>query len=300
MGVGAPQALEGMNARVRGKVVSNSLLVVAAARLVLVGASFLAAALLVAVLTVLLEGRALLLVFFAAWAAALAVRLAGAFWATLVFWDRAIHVDDEVEADPGAATFAKIRAFWSFLQCVDDLRKLSLLPYSGMEMFDHLPCPLSVVGALEAEHELDGLRPVLDALALQLFRAEVFSSHHVGRVVQLLHRALGVQLDLFDLDLSGGQAELPFLLLLRLFDPLHEPLLLELIVELMLVRVLARCVGNHVDFELSARVQHFLHLSDAPQVPHARTPRQRTRFPLSGLLGGLLHRNWTGVVQTLI
>ena len=71
----------------------------------------------------------------------------------------------------------------------------------------------SVVWPVEAEHELDCLGPVLDALALQLLRAEILSRQHAGLVVQLLHRALRVQLDLLDLDLPGRQAKLSVLLL---------------------------------------------------------------------------------------
>lgn len=86
----------------------NSLLVVAgallvaAARLVLVGAAFLA---------VLLVAGTLLLVFFAAWAAALAVGLVGALWAAFVFWNLRIHGDDEVEGGRKRARPAEIRAF---------------------------------------------------------------------------------------------------------------------------------------------------------------------------------------------
>lgn len=71
----------------------------------------------------------------------------------------------------------------------------------------------SVVGPVEAEHELDGIGPVLDALALQLLWADILSHQHARLVVQLLHRALRVQLDLLDLDLPGRQAKLSVLLL---------------------------------------------------------------------------------------
>lgn len=142
----------------------------------------------------------------------------------------------------------------------------------------------SVVGAVEAEHELDRLGPVLDALALELLRAEVLSRQHAGLVVQLLHRALRVQLDLLDLDLPGRQAKLSVLLLQLLLNSLHEALLLQLVVHLALVRVLSRGVGEHVDLQLLSRVHDFLHLCDAPQVLYSRAPRERTHFPLSGRL----------------